>query len=192
MMRSRFYGALIMAVTLVATLPDGALARPFNATEQGAFEFALGWWRVSAPPTCSSVTLEVGSVMTADRDAQATQPQLNVPPVPCTLTLNGYVHWDRQWEYLCATLIHETGHLLGFGHSDDPFDVMFYGGEVGFNVAPWVCYVEARRRFHQARLARLLSICPKKASQSPAERHCWEKARKSRAILAGQLAASRA
>lgn len=43
----------------------------------------------------------------------------------CQVMLNVAVGWS--WRKFCTVVVHETGHLVGHEHVDDPADVMFYG-----------------------------------------------------------------
>jgi Matrixin len=63
---------------------------------------------------------------------------------PCSIYLNVNAGWDgdgnrAQWWNVCATTIHEYGHLVGKGHSRNPNSVMAKYKEWNFQTSwyPW-------------------------------------------------------
>jgi hypothetical protein len=80
-----------------------------------AIALAIAFWG-PPPPACATVAYHVASL-----------------PEPVLGQMAYYDGWcevqiDRRpwrWGPLCSTLVHETGHAHGLGHSTDESDVMF-------------------------------------------------------------------
>jgi hypothetical protein len=43
----------------------------------------------------------------------------------CTIWLNSRADWSNSWHRLCWTMIHEYGHLYGYGHTRKRSSVMY-------------------------------------------------------------------
>jgi hypothetical protein len=134
-----------LAVCLVAVLALASTAQadePFNPTLEAEYAAALAFWGVSSPPQCEEVRRVVmptdpGSVPGEGGAAAATQPAPGVIYAWCEL----HVFADEFPTGACLqqeAMDHEVGHLLGYGHSEDPTNIMYP------SLQPWVwCPAEA-------------------------------------------------
>jgi hypothetical protein len=130
----------VLAVCLVASLAlaSGAQAdEPFNPTLEAEYAAALAFWGVSSPPQCEEVRRLVmptdpGSTVAGEGSAAAsTQPAPGVIYAWCELN----VFADNFPTGACVqqeAINHEVGHLLGYGHSEDPTNIMYP------SLQPWV------------------------------------------------------
>jgi len=126
----------ILVLTLVCATPPAASARPFNEAEQTSYQIGLSHWGVAAP--CNNVQLEVVPA-TAMGDAGAAGEAWW-----CAIRLRDTYVDDPRWTYQqkCQTVVHEVGHLLGHGHTDEPGNIMSPSGDA---TVPG-CHAEALRR----------------------------------------------
>lgn len=118
--------ALYLIAAAVLGCPAPAGAAPFTAELERDFGAAAEWWG-RAPTGCSTLTLELVAEGSLDAEARATQPIAGEPPVPCVMQVEPPLPLARPCHTL-EVVIHEYGHLLGEGHTDDPASIM-YGGD---------------------------------------------------------------
>lgn len=121
-------GALIGLALLAGSA--SADAASFGPQESVAFHIAEAYWG-GQPPLCTSlkkrtVTEEylrhVPPPAVAGETVLATATKPDRRPVPCEIDIAA----DLPWEYLCATMVHEVGHLWGLSHSPDPSNPMYF------------------------------------------------------------------
>lgn len=118
------YRAVSLAVAVLAFTASTADAHPFTPKYEAAYVEALNFWG-SEPENCISLSKEIVPVGTPrPRDGEtnywglATQP---TEPVDCILWVVSKLPSDCALEHVMR---HEVGHLLGYGHSDDPSSPM--------------------------------------------------------------------
>jgi hypothetical protein len=102
-----------------------AEAAPFTPELETDYAYAEQWWGAT-PAGCSSVQREVVSRAELGGNAgMATQPLPGAAPVPCTMRI---AEGQPSACYARETVLHEYGHLLGYGHSEDPTSIMYPEG----------------------------------------------------------------
>jgi len=121
---------IVVLAAMAAMVPAAATAEPFTPELEAEYHAALvEWGAPDPPPQCSKVVLEVvpDEVLLETPNgrarAQATTPPPGVLLDACHLWL-GESTADLQSCELQETLEHEAGHLLGFGHNDNPDSIM--------------------------------------------------------------------
>lgn len=116
------YALLAFGLCLACVAP--ATAAPFTPQMQYAYELAVNHWGTE-PTGCTSIDFEIVDDDTMpDREGEATQPQPG-QHIPCHMYIRRYLAQPRMFIRMCAVVRHEVGHLLGFGHSEDPRSVMY-------------------------------------------------------------------
>ena len=113
-----------LAVALALLLPATASAAPLSPTLNFAYELAARHW--GAEPTgCVSIDKQIvddGAI--GDFRGEATQPAPGEHAV-CYLYVIRDLASPRDFGLACAVMFHEYGHLLGYGHSTDPHNIMY-------------------------------------------------------------------
>lgn len=124
-MRLKILGLISLAAVLLAHGVTEVHAAPFGSAEEAAFVEAQSYWGGAAPTRCSSITREVvppGSLDgpdAADSVGRATMPEPGTV-VPCGVWIVSGLR-PCKLRYVMA---HEYGHLLGYGHTEEPENVM--------------------------------------------------------------------
>jgi len=120
---------MVLAVGLAGT----AQAAPFTPELEADYSAALAWWGVTSPPLCSSVTREVEPTDFQGEHAVArsTQPDPAGWGGACSMTVfeDGLANLRAIYGSgascaIAITIRHEVGHLLGYGRSEDPTNIM--------------------------------------------------------------------
>jgi hypothetical protein len=111
---------LVIGLTFAMAAP--AAAAPFTPQMDYAYRLALQHW--GAEPTgCTSIDFEIVDDM-PDREGEATQPDPG-ERIPCHMYIGRKLASPPWFIRMCAVVRHEVGHLLGFGHSEDPRSIMY-------------------------------------------------------------------
>jgi hypothetical protein len=68
---------------------------------------------------------------------------------PCTIWLNRRVDWTdggqrAAWWQVCATVIHEYGHVVGKGHNRNPESIMAKSAEINSHSTWWPWFPDCR------------------------------------------------
>jgi hypothetical protein len=141
---------IVIAALLVAMVVPMATAQaaPFPPRLNFAYNLATDYWG-ETPQACASIDKEVvpagslGNPLTGFAiSGRATQPPIDASPgsVDCVLWIDRAYAEPIIFDLLCAVMVHDVGHLLGKGHSEDPNDVMNESIPV-----PEMCNVKGRQ-----------------------------------------------
>lgn len=126
--------AILMMLMLIGA--ESVQAVPFDEQEMAVYQEALVWWGAT-PAGCSGIDFQTvaRTELQANALGEATQPEPGEYKL-CKL----WVADDLESCELPAIMRHEVGHLLGYGHSPDPDNIMY--------PAPpqWWCTAEQLRR----------------------------------------------
>lgn len=149
--------ALGLAALVLGFGVERASAAPFTPELEADYAYAEAWWG-AVPTGCSSVSKEVlpDQAMPGD-GGRATQPEPGAEPVPCVMQVaeSSLVTPCQERE----VVLHEYGHLLGYGHSADPTNIMYPTSLGTLCQAEWraehVAQLERGLRRIQARCQRL-------------------------------------
>ncbi len=134
---------VLATASLLATIPAAAQAElPSPQDRKDALRFARAYWQdrgydARLDAGCRRVTTRLGR---GDGNLFG----VVFGAEPCTIYLNVNAGWDGDgnrapWWNVCATVIHEYGHVLGKGHSRNPESVMAAYSEWNFESSwyPW-------------------------------------------------------
>lgn len=118
MTKMKVAGAVLALLALLA-VPTEAHARPFNELDEAIYLEALAYWGVDSPPACATVAASV-EALPADRRGEATKPPPDAREIACILRISDAISTCEER----SVMRHEVGHLLGYGHSEDPASFM--------------------------------------------------------------------
>lgn len=166
--------ALCLAALAVGIFAATAKAAPFTPELETDFAYAAEWWGAT-PTGCSSLTREVVPTLPGEVNGEATRPVAGAAPVPCIIVIReGMPSCERR-----EVVLHEYGHLLGYGHSEDPADVM-YPKPTGAICRGVLAATFAAELRHEMRRCRHLR-------PGRHRRECWRRVREERRAFAGFL-----
>jgi hypothetical protein len=135
---------IVAALALGLIAPASAQAGfPSKSERHDALRFARAYWedRGRYAP-CYRVSIKV---LHEERNTMG----FYTPMRPCTIFLNRDVDWtdggrrDTWWQ-VCATVIHEYGHVVGRGHSSDPNSIMARAVELNHYGSWWPWFPDCR------------------------------------------------
>lgn len=193
-MKSANRHTLIVTVALYAVLAclvwaGKASADPFTPELEADYQAALAWWGVETAPQCASVTREIVTAVDPWGEGVAgrtTRPMLGETGVACSITFYEPA-FAEQFGAGCgreAALRHEVGHLLGYGHTDDPRDIM---SAAGLNIYACPRPIEDLRMRRQILV---VEYCVRREPGTVAARLCWAKSRRLLSRIEGMVADS--
>lgn len=111
---------LCAGAALALSVP-AARAEPFPPALEADYAFAVDWWGAT-PSGCLSLELQlVNPAAIPGRGGQATQPIEGTAPIPCEMDIATGISPNC---FRREVILHEYGHLLGFGHVDAPSSIM--------------------------------------------------------------------
>jgi hypothetical protein len=115
--------AIVFVIGLA--IVDRAQARPFGPSEKAMYWLAVDYWGGKEPPLCDRIVLQVAEPINMFPGYLGESNQPRSREEICVSNISTTVI-DRNDPYItCRVIVHEVGHLLGYGHSDDPADVMY-------------------------------------------------------------------
>lgn len=165
---------ILLALALAALCAAPAQAAPFTPELEADYAYAAEWWGAT-PTGCSSLTRETLPTLPDDRGGEATRPVAGVAPAPCIIVIREGLQPCEQRE----VVLHEYGHLLGYGHSEDPADIM-YPSSTGALCRGVLAATFAAELRHEVRRCRHLR-------PGRHQRECWRHVREERRAIAGFL-----
>jgi hypothetical protein len=121
---TRFAGMVILVVLATAAPDAQGYVRPSDADPQvaGWLQTARTFWHVPADQPYPAV--DVGPLPDPAAWAMADSGGivLNQDIYPWPPALEPRWLWNH---WMCVLIVHEYGHVLGFGHSTDPYNIMY-------------------------------------------------------------------
>lgn len=111
--------AYVIVAVLLMALAGGSDRSSAMGVGEAELKIAHEFWHAS-PTNCTSLSVEFDALnMQLEAAGEATQPEY---PQPCIMRIAPDLGVLDQ----CEAVVHEWGHWLGYGHSDNPRDVMYY------------------------------------------------------------------
>lgn len=118
--------ALLLALVAVAVAAPAAHAAPFTPAMQYAYNLAVKHWR-GPPAGCASIDFEIVEPPLGEEFlGEATIPTEG-EHIACFMYVISELAQFNLFERMCAVVMHETGHLEGLSHSEDPRSIMYAG-----------------------------------------------------------------
>lgn len=125
----RFLGVVVAAIVLAAA--GSAQAAPFPSRLNFAYDLAIGYWG-QEPVACANIDKQIvppgslGNPFVGAISGRATQVPAGAAPasIACSLYIDRAYAEPIIFDLLCAVMVHNVGHLLGYQHSPDPSDAM--------------------------------------------------------------------
>lgn len=162
---------------LVLLWAPAADASSFTPEAETAYAYAVSFWELGEPSGCTSISKELFHVEPGiNYSGEATRPRPG-EHIPCLLR----VQEGLEPCALTGVMVHEVGHLLGMGHSENPRSPMYPG-----NSSLWC--IKAQDEERALELKRYLDlqrrVCPRFLTRSRRWR-CWDQRRHYVPLLRG-------
>lgn len=176
--------ALFVTLGVMAFAVPRAVAAALTPEQESAYQEAVAFWGVwpDGPPACATVIREaVSEAEIGGMAGNATQPHPGESGLVCHLRVAvELLPCDMR-----AVMRHEVGHLLGYGHSTDPDNVMYahYQDPACTPLDSEIAHLKNEIRFyrHEVREARGhvrrgIHRCHRFIRRRR-KQHCWEEVR---------------
>jgi hypothetical protein len=116
---------MVLAGILAGTAQARVVAPPPGGWGAAEFEAAKSYWGGAEPVMCSTLRITFDTATVGhEAAADATTPvQFGTP---CVMDIRRAVPGWRSQLLQCLSVVHEYGHLLGYGHSPERSSIMYH------------------------------------------------------------------